>query len=170
MRLLVLAAVALSVLPTATLAECPIGTSPAAEMVGGFINAQNGDAQTYCVAHSEQTSCSAICFTASRVTASFQDMTHWLLAGNGAIRELTVQRRLPFDYLYMTDRGLLAQDLALRLPTTRALEAQSQTPSGYGAIDRSLSDAWMNFRLEPLPRFWASSVVESPHRSWQSSQ
>ena len=148
--------IALITLPNMALANCPIGAASAADQITGHINAVHGNVQTACFPSSEPTTCSIVCFTATRITA-FQEMSQWLAAGESAIHGLADRSRVQFDYLHMADRGLLEQQLTLRIPSQRAFDAQSRTSAqSAGASEQSVT-IWDRFALHQLPPLIAPS-------------
>lgn len=140
---------ALIALPGAALAACPVGTKSAADQITGHVNAVYSDIQTYCVPSAEQTACSIVCFTASRIT-SYHAMSQWLAASEGAMHQLDDRVRVQFDYLHMADRGMLEQRLTLRVPTPRAFDAQSQDTAELDGRPEA-DTVWERFTLHSLP-------------------
>ena len=140
--------IALLVLPKAVLASCPVGAISAADQITGHVNAAYSLVQTHCVPTDEPLACSVVCFTATRIT-SFQETRRWLTAGESAIHGLSARGRVQIDYLHMTDRGLLEQQLTLRIPTQRAFDAQS--PAQIADRAEQSATVWDRFTLQPLP-------------------
>ena len=158
MRRIVYLCAGLIALPGIVLAACPVGTKSAADQITGHMNAVYGDVQTYCVPSNDPAGCSIVCFTASRIT-SYHAMSERLAASVGAVEQLTDRVRPQFDYLHMADRGLLEQRLTLRIPTPRALDAQSQGTELTDDDRRSADTVWERFALHSLP-----SLTDPPLR------